>query len=73
MEKIKMTNQERELLDNLDKYLAKVSERPPEIPLFRFQAALFKSICEKIGQGMPQGRIDPEAKTYRGVPIRCQY
>ena len=73
MEKIKMTNQERELLDNLDKYLAKVSERPPEISLFRFQAVLFKSICDKIGQGMIKGKIDPDNETYDGVPIRCQY
>lgn len=73
MEKIKMTTQERVLLDSLDQYLAKVKTPPPEIPLYRYQANLFESICAKIGQGMLPGKIDPEAKTYRGVPIRCQY
>ena len=73
MEKIKMTNQERELLDSLDQYLAKVGQIPPEIPVYREQAKLFDSICSKIEQGMSQGKVGHKSKTYRGVPIRCQY
>lgn len=73
MGKVKMTTKERELLDSLDQYLAKVSEKPPEIPLYRFQAKLFESICSKVEQGMLAGGIDYQAKTYRKVPIRCQY
>jgi len=68
-----MTPKERELLDSLDQYLSKVSEAPPEIPLYRFQAVLFESICSKIEQGMLPGVVDAKAKTYRGVMIRCQY
>lgn len=71
METLKMTADERKLLDDLDQYLAKV-KTPPEIPLYRFQAVLFKSICQKIDQGMPRGKVNPDAKTYRGVPIRCR-
>ena len=79
MEKAKMTTKERELLDSLDQYihrwssLNKPTEEPPEIPLYRFQAASFNAICDKVKQGMVAGTVDPEAKTYRGVPIRCQY
>jgi len=72
MEKVRMTTKERALLDSLDQYLSKVAETPPEIPLYRFQAVLFESICEKIKQGMLPGKINPQAKTYRDVPIRCQ-
>ena len=72
MEKVKMSAEEMALLDSLDQYLSKVSKVPPEIPLYRFQAILFNSICEKVKQGMLPGRIDPRAKTYRNVPIRCQ-
>ena len=72
MAKVKMTAMERELLDSLDQYLSKVAETPPEIPLYRFQAVLFNSICEKVKQGMLPGNINPQAKTYRDVPIRCQ-
>ena len=72
MAKVKMSAEEMALLDSLDQYLSKVSKVPPEIPLYRFQAVLFKSICKKIDDGMLPGNINPQAKTYRDVPIRCQ-
>ena len=79
MEKLKMTTKERKLLDSLDEFITrwqsldKPTEEPPEIPLYRFQAKLFESICNKVNQGMLAGSVNPQAKTYRGVPIRCQY
>ena len=78
MEKVKMTKEEQALLDSLDEFInrwekLKSTEKPPEIALYRFQAKLFESICSKVEQGMPQGRINPQAKTYCGVPIKCQY
>jgi len=69
---VKMTTAERELLDALDQYLSKVSEKPPEIPLYRFQAVLWESVCDKIKQGMARGRVNPEKSTYKDVVIRCQ-
>ena len=60
------------VLDEIDKYIAKVGRIPPEIPLYRKDAELFDSICKKIKDGMLPGRVDPVNKTYRGVLIRCQ-
>jgi len=78
METLKMTKKEQALLDSLDEFInrwkeLKTTEKPPEIPLYRFQAALFNSICEKIDQGMEAGNVGHKNKTYKGVPIRCQY
>lgn len=73
-----MTKKEQALVDDLDQFINKWkawkgTEAPPEIPIFPDQAKLFKSVCDKIDQGMLPGNIDPKAKTYRGVLIRCQY
>jgi len=76
MEKVKMTKKEQAVLDMLDQYIHKWKswqDKPlPEIHLYKKDAKLFDSVCDKVRQGMPEGTINPEAKTYRDVPIRCQ-
>lgn len=78
METLKMTKKEQALLDSLDEFITKwkewkETEKPPEIVLYRFQAAIFNSICSKIDEGLLPGAVDRNKMTYRGVPIRCQY
>lgn len=78
MEALKMTKKEMEVLDMLDRFIHSWEERkpnplPPEIHLFRKDGKLFDSVCKKVENGLPERRINPTNKTYRGVPIRCQY
>jgi len=75
---VKMTKKEQALLNDLDEFihrweaLDKPAEIPPEIPLYRRQAVLWESVCDKIKQGMARGRVNPEKSTYKDVLIRCQ-
>jgi len=78
MEKIKMTKKEQALLDKLDEFINKwhdwkETELPPEIVLYRHDGKMFLDICGKIEKGMLAGHVNPWDKTYRNVPIRCQY
>jgi len=76
MAKVKMTKAEQAVLDMLDEYIHKWTswqDKPlPEIHLYRKDAKIFDAICKKIDDGMSRGSVNPQAKTYRDVPIRCQ-
>ena len=76
MAKVKMTKSEQAVLDMLDDFIYRwrdLKDRPlPEIHLFKKDAKAFNAICKKIDDGMARGRVNPQAKTYRDVPIRCQ-